>query len=79
MLQDARLSDWSLTRLRRTDRPESGQNRLMRSGRNVKLRQISAAPTCDERRVDQTEVLQRREGSQLPQELVGGVRVAVQD
>lgn len=35
--------------------------------------------TRDERRVDQTEVPERREGPQLPQELVGGVRVAVQD
>lgn len=35
--------------------------------------------TRDERRVDQTKVPERREGSQLPQQLVGGVRVAVQD
>lgn len=35
--------------------------------------------TRDERRVDQTEVSERREGPQLPQQLVGGVRVAVQD
>lgn len=35
--------------------------------------------TCDERRVDQTKVSERREGPQLPQQLIGGVRVAVQD
>lgn len=35
--------------------------------------------TRDERRVDQAQVFERREGPQLAQQLVGGVRVAVQD
>lgn len=86
MLHEARLRYWSLTKLDRTDSPESGHNRR-RYGKmsgekrpdTANLEKPLTRFTRDERRVDQTQVLERREGPQLAQQLVGGVRVAVQD
>lgn len=85
MLHEARFRYWSLTKLDRTDSPESGQNRRRygeMSGKmpdTANLEQPSSRLTRDERRVDQTQVFERREGPQLAQQLVGGVRVAVED
>lgn len=56
------------------------QTKWVRSADPTNSREVfKHSCTRDERRVDQTKVSERREGPQLPQQLVGGVGVAVQD
>lgn len=89
LLHEARLRYWSFTKLDRTDSPESGQNQRKEMSETNEMSEkcrrgkfgkvFDRSFTRDERRVDQTQVPERREGPELPQQLVGGVRVAVQD